>query len=59
MILIEIDTREKKIFNNFLSRNLDIYKQDIEIISKTLELSDIILNLLIKNYILKEKHYKI
>ena len=45
MVLIEIDTREKKIFNNFLSRNLDIYKQDIEIISKTLELSDIILNI--------------
>jgi len=43
MIKIEIDCREKYVLKDFLSRDLDIYKDKIEIISKSLELSDIII----------------
>jgi len=43
MIKIEIDYREKNILKDFLSRDLDIYKDKIEIISKNLELGDIII----------------
>tara|TARA_Y100000389_G_scaffold112756_1_gene109866 strand:- start:987 stop:1730 length:744 start_codon:yes stop_codon:yes gene_type:complete len=43
MIKIEIDCREKYILKDFLSRDLDIYKDKIEIISKNLELADMII----------------
>jgi ERCC4-type nuclease len=43
MIKIEIDYREKYILKDFLSRDLDIYKDKIEINSKNLELADIII----------------
>lgn len=43
MIKIEIDSREKYILNDILSRDLDIYKDKINITSKNLDLSDIIL----------------
>lgn len=42
MIEIEIDSREKYILNDFLSRDLDIYKDKIQIISKNLQLGDIV-----------------
>lgn len=45
MIKIEIDCREKNILKDFLARDLDIYKDKIEIISKNLELGDIIINI--------------
>ena len=43
MIKIEIDCREKYILKDLLSRDLDIYKDKIEIISKNLELGDMII----------------
>ena len=43
MIIIEIDCREKYILKDLLSRDLDIYKDKIEIISKNLELGDMII----------------
>lgn len=45
MIKIEIDSREKYILKDLLSRDLDIYKDKIDIISKNLELGDIIISI--------------
>lgn len=45
MIKLHIDTREKKLFNDINSRDLDIYKDKIEILSTNLELGDIVLTI--------------
>lgn len=55
MITINIDTREKNLYNNIINRDLDKYKSFIDIGFKTLNLGDIEIITDFNNFIIERK----
>jgi ERCC4-type nuclease len=55
MITINIDTREKNLYNNIINRDLDKYKSFIDIRFKTLNLGDIEIITDFNNFIIERK----